>query len=132
MQTFFIIIGAQKSKMEAMQAITVMFLSIITLLYLIKRYPDMIVHRLFFQYESFCKKHRKIISVWLAELTEKFRYPTSAKIALWRLSVSRSNSSRLSIYIAILVKSIPVLCQEQLLPLEGIFFDLSHCRVISK
>ena len=45
---FFIIIGAQKSKMEAMQAITVMFLSIITLLYMIKRYPDMIVHRLFF------------------------------------------------------------------------------------
>jgi len=42
----------------------------------------MIVHRLFFQHESFCKKHRKIISVWLAELTEKSRYPTSENSAV--------------------------------------------------
>ncbi|MEI7787648.1 MAG: ribonuclease R [Chlorobiaceae bacterium] len=39
----------------------------------IRRYPDLIVHRLLFEYEALRKKRKKISAARLAELTEKIR-----------------------------------------------------------
>ena len=39
----------------------------------IRRYPDLIVHRLLFEYEALRKKRKKISTQRLAELTDKIR-----------------------------------------------------------